>query len=101
MIQSLWNTLHLVNIMLVLPVSSSVCQRGFSAQKRIKYDVRGSLHVDTVEDLIQIIMEGPSLQEFDVKEALKTWFSQGKRSRKPNYKGWPSEPLSGTQVDLL
>jgi len=57
--------------MLVLPVSSSVCQRGFSAQKRIKYDVRGSLHVDTVEDLIQIIMEGPSLQEFDVKEALK------------------------------
>ena len=67
--------------MLVLPVSSAVCERGFSAQKRIKSDVRGSLHVDTVEDLIRISMEGPSLQEFDTKEAVQTWFSSGKRSR--------------------
>ncbi|XP_056107720.1 zinc finger protein 862-like [Rhinichthys klamathensis goyatoka] len=95
------NILHLVHIMLVLPVSSSVCERGFSAQKRIKSDVRGSLHVDTVEDLIRISMEGPSLQEFDAKEAVQTWISQGKRSRRPNYKGWPSEPPSGPQEDLL
>lgn len=87
--------------MLVLPVSSAICERGFSAQKRIKSDVRGSLHVDTVEDLIRISMEGPSLQESDAKEAVQTWFSQGKRSRRPNYKGWPSEPPSGTQEDLL
>ncbi|ROI15239.1 Zinc finger protein 862 [Anabarilius grahami] len=95
------NILHLVHIMLVLPVSSAICERGFSAQKRIKSDVRGSLHVDTVEDLIRISMEGPSLQEFDAKEAVQTWFSQGKMSRRPNYKGWPSEPPSGTQEDLL
>jgi hypothetical protein len=38
--------------MLVLPVSSAVFERGFSAQKRIKSDVRGSLHVNTVEDFI-------------------------------------------------
>lgn len=89
-----------MHIMLVLPVSSAVCERGFSAQKRIKSDVRGSLHVDTVEDLIRISMEGPSLEEFDAKEAVQTWFSQGKRSRRPNYKGWPSEPL-GPQGNLL
>lgn len=32
------NILHLVHIMLVLPVSAGVCERGFSAQKRIKSD---------------------------------------------------------------
>ncbi|XP_049923984.1 zinc finger protein 862-like [Epinephelus moara] len=85
------NILHLVNIMLVLPVSSAVCERGFSAQRRIKSDVRGSLHVDTVEDLIRISLEGPSLEEFDAKEAVQMWFSQSKRARRPNYKGWPTE----------
>ena len=31
--------------MLVIPVSSAQCERGFSAQRRIKSDVRSSLHV--------------------------------------------------------
>ncbi|KAK7877196.1 hypothetical protein WMY93_032098 [Mugilogobius chulae] len=84
------NILHLVQIMLVLPISSAVCERGFSAQKRIKSDIRGSLHVDTVEDLIRISMEGPCMLDFDAKEAHQLWLSQSKRSRRPNYKGWPS-----------
>lgn len=75
-----------MHIRLVLPVSSAVCER---AQKGIKSDVRGSLHIDT---LIRISMTGPSLEEFDAKEAVH---SQCKRSRKPNYKGWPSEPPTG------
>ena len=65
------NILHLVHIMLVLPVSSAVCERGFSSQKRIKYDVRASLHTDTVEDLIQISVEGPSLEDFDARKCGK------------------------------
>ncbi|KAL7381991.1 hypothetical protein ABVT39_014679 [Epinephelus coioides] len=60
-------------------------------KRRIKSDVRGSLHVDTVEDLIRISLEGPSLEEFDAKEAVQMWFSQSKRARRPNYKGWPTE----------
>ncbi len=42
---------------------------------------RASLHSDTVEDLIRISVEGPSLEDF----------SQGQRSRRPNYRSWPSE----------
>ncbi|XP_008281423.1 uncharacterized protein LOC103358295 [Stegastes partitus] len=85
------NILHLVHIMLALPVSSAVCERGFSSQRRIKSDVRGSLHVDTVEDLIRISMEGPSIDEFDAKEAVDMWLNQAQRSRRPNYKGWPTQ----------
>ena len=61
---------------------------GFSAQKRIKSDVRGSLHVDTVEDLIRISLEGTSLEEVDAKEAEQMRFSQGKIAKRSKYKGW-------------
>ncbi|KAK0132143.1 Zinc finger protein 862 [Merluccius polli] len=64
------NILHLVHILLVLPVSSAVCERGFSSQKRIKSDARASLHTDTVEDLIRISVEGPSLEDFDSRESV-------------------------------
>lgn len=90
-----------MHITLALPVSSAVCERGFSAQKRIKTDVRGSLHVDTVEDLIRISMEGPSLEDFDAREAVQMWSSQGKRSRRPNYKGWPTDAPCTPQGDLM
>ncbi|KAG9330918.1 hypothetical protein JZ751_021627 [Albula glossodonta] len=65
--------------------------------EEIKSDVKGSLHVDTVEDLIRTGLEGPGLEEFNAKEAVQMWFSQVKRARRPNYKGWPSEvPNSST-----
>ncbi|KAJ8006709.1 hypothetical protein DPEC_G00110030 [Dallia pectoralis] len=64
------NILHLVHILLVLPVSSAVCERGFSSQKRMKSDTRASLHTDTVDDLIRISVEGPSLEDFDARESV-------------------------------
>lgn len=65
-------------------------------------DVRGSLHVDTVEDLIRISMEGPSVDEFDAKEAVQMWLSQAKRTRRPNYKGWPTQaPYPPSRGDLF
>ncbi len=37
---------------------------------------RASLHSDTVEDLIRIGVEGPSLEDFDARESVASWFSQ-------------------------
>ena len=87
----LQNILRLVQIMLVLPISSAVCERGFSSVNRIKSDVRSSLHTETVEDLIRISVEGPQLEDYDARQDVKQWFSQGKRSRRPNYMSWPLE----------
>ena len=95
------NILHLVHILLVLPVSSAVCERGFSSQKRIKSDARASLHTDTVEDLIRISVEGPSLEDFDARESVANWFSQGQKARRPNYRCWPSEGHVPARGDLL
>ncbi len=50
-----------------------------------KHCTRASLHSDTVEDLIRISVEGPSLED----ESVVSGFSQ--RSRRTNYRSWPSE----------
>lgn len=86
--------------MLVLPVSSAVCERGFSAQKRIKSDVRSCLNPDTVEDLIRISTEGPELEEFDAIESVEKWLSKGKSPRRPNYMPWPND-IFRVQGDFL
>ncbi len=44
-----------------------------------------------LKDLIRISTEVPSLEDFDARESVGSWFSQGQRSRGPNYRSWPSE----------
>ncbi len=64
---------------------------GFKGGGVEKHCTRASLHSDTVEDLIRISVEGPSLEDVDARESVASWFSQGQRSRKLNYRSWPSE----------
>ncbi len=56
-----------------------------------KHCTRASLRSDTVEDLIRLSVEGPSLEDVDARESVDSRFSQGQRSRKLNYRSWPSE----------
>ncbi len=56
--------------------------------RRLIVDIPNS---DTVEDLIRISVERPSLEDVDAREKVASWFSQGQRSRRPNYRSWPSE----------
>ncbi len=56
-----------------------------------KHCTRASLHSDTVEDLIRIRVEGPSLEDVDTRESVASGFSRGQRSRRPNYRRWPHE----------
>ncbi len=56
-----------------------------------KHCTRASLRSDTVEDLIRLSVEGPSLEDVDARESVVSWFSQGQRSRRTNYRSWPFE----------
>ncbi len=56
-----------------------------------KHCTRASLRSDTVEDLIRLSVEGPSLEDVDARESVASWFSQGQRSRRLNYRSWPFE----------
>ncbi len=51
---------------------------------------RASLRSDTVEDLIRISVEGQVWKMLTL-ESVVSWFSRGQRSRRTNYRRWPSE----------
>ncbi len=67
------------------------CFMGLRGGGLEKHCTRASLRSDTVEDLIRLSVEGPSLEDVDAREGVASWFSQGQRSRKLNYRSWPSE----------
>ena len=80
------NVLHLVELLLVLPISSAQCERAFSSQNRIKSAKRSFLETETTEDLIRISSEGPPIAEFVPSQAVELWFSTGQRPRRPFFK---------------
>ncbi|XP_056464859.1 zinc finger protein 862-like [Gadus chalcogrammus] len=72
-------------ISLVLPMSSSCCERGFSCMKRVKSDWRSRLANDTLTSLMLISMHGPPLDEYNSIKAVTKWWSTGRRSRRPQF----------------
>ena len=95
------NVLHLVELMLVLPISSAECERSFSAQKRIKSDARSSLSVQRLSDLILISSEGPELSDFDPNDSVAKWMSSGRRkpSGAPGQIEWSEDIVSVVQPE--
>ena len=78
------DVLHLVELVLVLPLSAAQCERAVSAQNRIKSSTRATLSVSVLEDLIRLSSEGPPVAEFDPTPAVNRWFerdrSKGERA---------------------
>ena len=83
------NLLHLVEIMLVQPISAAQCERAISAQNRVKNSLRVALGSSTLEDLIRITAEGPSVEEFNPAPVVNKWLSRdreaGERQRRPQF----------------
>ena len=84
------NILYIVEILLVLPISSANCEPAFSAQKRIITPTRTSMSTSTASDLILISTEGPELADFKPNSAIKKWKQNCEGQRRPQYKmKWP------------
>ena len=83
------DVLHLVEILLVLPISAAQCERAVSSQNRIKSSTRATLSVSVLEDLIRLSSEGPPVADFDPAPAVDRWFardkSKGEHSRRPHF----------------
>ncbi|MCO5565151.1 hypothetical protein L7F22_018824 [Adiantum nelumboides] len=73
--------LTLANIALLQCCSTAACERGFSKQNLIKSKLRNHLNVRTVESLMRISIEGPSLRDFDFSDAIEMWRLGAKTSR--------------------
>ncbi len=56
-----------------------------------KHCTRASLHHSDSGRSDKNQCRGSSLEDVDARESVVSWFSRGQRSRRPNYRSWPSE----------
>lgn len=78
------NILALVDVVLALPASSAICERGFSVMKRLKSNIRSSLLHDSLVDQLRIIIHSPSVEDFDPTPAIHLWAGASERARRPD-----------------
>ena len=71
----------LATIVLISPVTSVVCERGFSVHNMIKTKGRARLKHDTVTKLMRVKEEGPTLEDFDPKPCVKKFCEKRKRRK--------------------
>ncbi|KAF3852049.1 hypothetical protein F7725_005404 [Dissostichus mawsoni] len=64
----------IVEILLVFPMSTSCCERGFSCMKRIKSDWRGSLSNQMLNSLLRISLHGPEVEDYNAEQAVEKWW---------------------------
>ena len=70
----------LCTIAALIPVSTAECERAFSAMNRIKTDLRNRLKTPTLDCLMRISIEGPSVSDFNFERAADLW--GGMRNRR-------------------
>lgn len=71
----------LLEISLVMAWSTAACERGFSALNNIKTLHRSCLQHDTVDDLLHISVNGPTLNKFSPDKALELWWTAVRKKR--------------------
>jgi len=79
------NVLMLIEILLVLPVCTACCERGFSCMSRIKTQYRSKLDSVTLDYLLRIGIDGVSSADFDPQRAIALWWNTGERAKRPNF----------------
>ena len=73
------NLIKLCQVALVLPTNTAGCERGFSAQNRIKNALRNRQKAERLDVLMTIDIEGPPSKDFDFSTALDVWARTNRR----------------------
>ena len=74
-----YHLIHLIEILLLFPISSATVECGFSTMRRIKTDWRSRLNEETLDHLLRISTDGLPLSEFDPNPAVELFFSTPRR----------------------
>lgn len=76
------NVLLLSELLFSLPFTNTNVERAFSTMKVIKTDRRSSLNTSTLDDLMEINVEGPPAEDFSADHAVSLWWEDC--TRRPN-----------------
>ena len=99
-----WSNILMVSeLLLSLPFSTAKVERLFSTLKIIKNERRTNLSCSTVDDLLEVNTEGPTLSNFSADAAVDLWWSDcssGRRvSQNPRKEYKKSKQSSSTAPD--
>lgn len=82
-----WPNIMLVSeLLLSLPFSTAKVERFFSTLKMIKNERRTNLSCSTLNDLLEVKTEGPTLSNFSADAAVNLWWSDCSTGRRVNQK---------------
>ncbi|XP_043319988.1 zinc finger protein 862 [Cervus canadensis] len=72
---------RLMALVVCVPVSTSCCERGFSAMNRIRTDERTKLSNEVINMLMMTAVNGVAVTEYDPQPAIQHWYltSSGRR----------------------
>ena len=92
------NVLLISELLFSLPFSNGRVEGIFSTLKVIKTDARTSLKNQTLNDLMEIKVEGPSLGQFNPDHAIDLWYKDTCTPRRVNYSdsAGPSSSCAGS-----
>ena len=74
----------LIEIMMTISMSTAVVERGFSHMNIVKSSTRTLLGNDTLNNLLEIKLNGESIKEFNPDEAIIHWLDTGSKMRHIN-----------------
>ncbi|XP_072128306.1 zinc finger protein 862 isoform X1 [Mobula birostris] len=72
---------RIIQLLLVLPTSTAVCEKSRGAFYRIRNNNRSRLNLDQLNDLLTIAVNGPPIGSFEAKRALDCWFEEKSGNR--------------------
>ena len=77
-----FNLVKLAQLALILPLQTADVERGFSAQNLTKTAHRNRMEAETLDNLMTISVEGPSVESYmyDFNKAVLLW--KGKKERR-------------------
>ena len=78
------NLLLLCQLVFSLPFSNGRVEQIFSSLKIIKTANRTSMSVSTLDDLLEIFVEGPPLDKFSADSAVELWWTSCTTTRRVN-----------------
>jgi len=76
-------TTIILKIALIIPLSNAHVERIFSQQNLIKSKLRNKMNIDTLNNHLMVLLNGPEIENFDFEKVYEHWVN--KKPRKSSY----------------
>ena len=73
------NLTQIIHLSLIIPLSNGNVECIFSQQNLIKTKLRNQMQLNTLNSHLMIVMNGPSLDQFDFEKAYNVWKHQPRK----------------------